>query len=78
MAHVRPPWRGQGLGRRLAEAVVAEARAGGHTRMCLDSMERLGEALALYRSLGFVPGPAHCHNPLQDVIYLQLDLWIAK
>ena len=71
---VRPPWRGQGLGRRLAEAIVAEARAAGHARMCLDSMERLGEALALYRSMGFVPGPAHCHNPLEDVIYLQLDL----
>ena len=72
--YVRAPWRGAGLGRRLAEAIVAAGRDAGHARMRLDTLGHLAEAIALYRSMGFVDVPAYYANPLGDVIYMERDL----
>lgn len=72
--YVRPPWRGQGLGRRLAEAMIAAADAAGYARMRLDSLARLTAALSLYRTLGFVEMPAYYDNPLAEVVYMELVL----
>lgn len=52
---------GRGLGRRLAERVLAFAVDAGAPRVTLSSSSRLGPALRLYESLGFehrqFPGP---------------------
>ena len=72
--YVRPSWRGRGWGRRLADAIVGKARTCGYARMRLDTLARLGEAVTLYRSMGFVEIPPYCENPLADVLYMQLDL----
>ena len=71
---VRPPRRGRGLGRRLAEAVVEAGRRAGYAVMRLDTLARLEEGLALYESMGFVRIPAYRHNPCGDVLFLELDL----
>ena len=68
---VRPPWLGQGLGRRLAEAVVEIAREVGYRRMRLDTLERLTEAVALYRSMGFREIKPYYNNPLGSVLYME-------
>ena len=72
--YVRPAARGLGLGRALAEAVLARARARGYRSMCLDTLGRLEAAVGLYRSLGFRPRSAYYANPLEGVTYWELDL----
>lgn len=71
---VRPAFRGQGVGRRLAGAVVAEARAIGYGVMRLDTVADMREAQALYRDLGFHETPAYRYNPLPGATYMELRL----
>jgi len=66
---------GSGLGRQLAEAIVAEARARGCAAMRLDTLpERMPAAVALYRSLGFEDIAAYNDNPLEGVLHMELQL----
>ena len=72
--YVPPAGRGRGIGRRLAEAIVAEARSRGYARMLLDTLPQLEAAQALYRSMGFVETGAYRHNPVPGALYFALDL----
>ena len=49
--------RGQGLGRQLAEQVLAAAREQGYRGCYLETTPLLPEALHLYQKLGFKPCP---------------------
>jgi ribosomal protein S18 acetylase RimI-like enzyme len=72
--YVRPAYRGTGLGRTLATAIIAEGRALGHRVMRLDTLPSMGAAIGLYRSLGFVPIPAYRFNPVDGALYMEVCL----
>ncbi len=72
--YVRRAWRGRGFGRRLGETAIGFARAAGYRAVCLDTLSGMTEALALYRSFGFRPTRAYCHNPLPDTVWMELEL----
>jgi putative acetyltransferase len=72
--YVRPQGRGTGLGRRLAETVIASAREIGYRRMYLDTLPSMREAQGLYEALGFRDVSAYRVNPIAGTRYLALEL----
>jgi len=72
--YVRPVARGSGLGRALAEAVIAEARKRGYVRMLLDTLPSMSTAQALYRSLGFRATASYRYNPVPGATFFELPL----
>ena len=72
--YVRAEARGTGLGRILAESLIAKGRSLGYTVMRLDTLAHMTAAHQLYRSLGFVEIAAYYDSPLPSVVYMELDL----
>ena len=72
--YVRPACRGQGLGRRLVEEIVAAARRAGCVVMRLDTLPVMDKAHALYRSFGFRPIDPYYPNPVPGTVFMELDL----
>lgn len=73
--YLRPQFRGKGLGRALADRIIAEARQIGYRRMRLDTVEPvMKDAVAMYRRIGFKEIAAYCANPIAGALYMELEL----
>ena len=72
--YVRKAFRGFGLGRRLAEAILDAARQAGYASVLLDTLDDMEAARALYAELGFEEIPPYYHNPIAGAHYLKVDL----
>ena len=72
--YVRKAFRGFGLGRQLAEAILDEARRAGYSSVLLDTLDDMEAARALYEDLGFADIPPYYHNPHAGAHYLKVDL----
>ena len=71
---VRPGHQGSGLGRRLATAIIDEARRAGYVTMKLDTLPTMKAALGLYESLGFQDASPYTHNPIEGARFMELAL----
>jgi ribosomal protein S18 acetylase RimI-like enzyme len=72
--YVRSAFRGHGVGRALAGALVAAARKIGYTAMRLDTLPAMREAQGLYAAMGFHEIGAYRENPVPGSRFLELDL----
>ena len=72
--YVREAYRGSGLGRRLAVAVIEEARKRGYMRVLLDTLPKLAPAIALYRDLGFRETAPYLASPTPGALCFGLKL----
>ena len=72
--YVRGAYRGLGLGRQLAEAILEAARMAGYQHVLLDTLSDMEAARGLYGELGFVEIPPYYHNPIAGAHYLMTKL----
>jgi ribosomal protein S18 acetylase RimI-like enzyme len=72
--YVRLAFRGMGVGRTLAAAVLAEAKAIGYRAVRLDTLATMREAQALYLSMGFRDIPAYNEHPIEGTRFLEKRL----
>ena len=73
--YLRPKFRGKGLGRILAEAIIAEARKIGYQSMRLDTVGPvMPDAAAMYLKLGFREIAPYRTNPMPGTLYMELTL----
>jgi len=73
--YLRSPFRGKGLGRAIADRIIAEARTIGYQRMRLDTVEPvMKDAVEMYRRIGFREIAPYCKNPIAGALYMELQL----
>jgi putative acetyltransferase len=73
--YLRPQFRGKRLGAALAQSIISEARQIGYQRMRLDTVEPvMGDAVAMYRKMGFQEIAPYRENPIAGTLYMELQL----
>src|ERR1700761_2247161 len=72
--YVTPEGRGLGLGKALAEAIVAESRRIGYREMLLDTLPSLTTAIGISVRMGFQPVPAYYDTPISGTLFFRLTL----
>jgi len=72
---VRPEFRGHGIGRILAERIIAVAQEIGYKRMRLDTMPgKMDSAIGMYRELGFFETRPYYETPVGQTLFMELAL----
>lgn len=72
--YVRPAFRGLGVGRQLAEAVMDAARVNAYAHVLLDTLDEMEAARTLYEDLGFREIAPYYHNPVPGAHYLKASV----
>src|SRR5688572_27647448 len=68
--YVRPEARGRGLAKQLIAAVLDEARRLGYAEIRLDTLPMMGDAQALYVSLGFADIAPYYDTPIAGTRFM--------
>jgi ribosomal protein S18 acetylase RimI-like enzyme len=72
--YVAPEGRGLGIGLALAEEIISAAKRIGYREMRLDTLPEMDKAIAIYRTLGFVPIAPYYDTPIAGTLFLAKQL----
>jgi GNAT superfamily N-acetyltransferase len=71
---VRKPYRKQGVGKLITDALIARARSAGHGSIRLETLSVMSQAEALFRGLGFMSIPDDRTSPFPGSKLLGMKL----
>lgn len=67
--------RGKGIGNKLIELVIQDAKEIGYKTMRLDTIkEKMPKAVSLYEAHGFLETKPYYHNPNPHTLFMELEL----
>ncbi len=72
---IREDFRRLGLGKKLIEKLIEEARLTGYEKLRLDTYPpKMQKAVEIYKSYGFREIPPYYYNPYSESLFMELDL----
>ncbi|MCE7065643.1 GNAT family N-acetyltransferase [Dyadobacter sp. CY326] len=72
--YIRPGHQGQGIGKALLSALIAEAGALNYKTIKLDTVKQMSAAVGLYKSFGFKETTPYNVSPLENVLFFEREL----
>ncbi len=72
--YVKPNFRKNGIGEFLVKKIIEDAKEIGYLQMRLDTLPFLDTATKLYKKHGFYEISCYNNSPMDNAIYMQLDL----
>ena len=72
--YVKERYRGLGLGKMLVHRILVDAKQIGYTYVLLDTLPFLNAAIRIYRDFGFVEIEKYNDSPMDNAIYMKLEL----
>ncbi|MGB0881837.1 MAG: GNAT family N-acetyltransferase [Vicingaceae bacterium] len=72
--YVYEKYRGHNLGQLLCDKLIEISKQLGYSKMRLDTLPTLKNAVELYEKMGFNPIPKYYNNPDARVVYLEKEL----
>ncbi len=72
--YVREEYRGRHLGKLLTERIISDAKEIGYRSLYLDTLPFLTTAIRMYEEIGFQYIPSYNDSPLDDTVFMKLDL----
>ncbi len=72
--YVKPQFRNKGIAKNLVDKVIVDAKEIGYSSMLLDTLPFLTTAIEMYKKIGFYEIGCYNDSPLDNTIYMKLDL----
>ena len=72
--YVKPEFRGKKIANKLVEKIIDDSKEIGYKVMLLDTFPFLEGAIKLYKKFGFYEIESYNNSPMDDCIYMRLDL----
>jgi putative acetyltransferase len=69
--YLKPESRGNGIGKKLLQAMINKAIELGYLKMRLDTLPQMTEAQQLYKQYGFQQIASYRFNPVEGTIYME-------
>lgn len=72
--YIKPKFRGKKIANKLVQTIIDDSKKIGYKIMLLDTFPFLEDAIQLYKKFGFYEIEQYNNSPMENCIYMRLDL----